>query len=89
MNLNLLYPNKNWNIKTSYSKRNWKNKNWPKKRLEENNFRLQKSFNEKITMENNLYIKVNLLRDQVKELNEFHFQVKLRQLIKKNNRISI
>ena len=53
------------------------------KRLEEDNFRLQKSFNEKISMENNLYIKVNLLRDQVKELNEFHFQVKLRKLIKK------
>jgi hypothetical protein len=34
-------------------------------------------------MENNLYIKVNLLRDQVKELNEFHFKVKLRKLIKK------
>ena len=53
------------------------------KRLEEDNFRLQKSFNEKISMENNLYIKVNLLRDQVKELNEFHFQVKLRKIIKK------
>ena len=53
------------------------------KRLEEDNSRLQKSFNEKISIENSLYIKVDLLRDQVRELNEFHFQVKLRKLIKK------
>ena len=53
------------------------------RRLEVDNFRLQKSFNEKISMENNLLIKVNLLGDQVKELNEFHFQAKLRKLVKK------
>ena len=53
------------------------------KRLEEDNSRLQKSFNEKISIENSLYIKVDLLRAQVRELNEFHFQVKLRKLIKK------
>ena len=52
------------------------------KRLEEDNSRLQKSFNEKISIENSLYIKVDLLRDQVRELNEFHFQIKLRKLIK-------
>ena len=53
------------------------------KRLEIDNLRLQKSFNEIISMENNLLIKVDLLQDQVKELNEFHFQAKLRKLVKK------
>ena len=52
------------------------------KRLEIDNFRLQKSFNEIISMENNLLIEVNSLQDQVKELNEFHFQEKLRKLPK-------
>ena len=37
------------------------------KRLEIDNLRLQKSFNEIISMENNLLIKVDLLQDQVKE----------------------
>ena len=53
------------------------------KRLEIDNFRLQKSFNEIISTENNLLIEVNSLKDQVKELNEFHFQAKLRKLVKK------
>ena len=53
------------------------------KRLEIDNFRLQKSFNEIISTENNLLIEVNSLKDQVKELNEFHFQAKLRKLLKK------
>ena len=58
------------------------------RRLELDNLRLQKSFNRIISIENNLLIKMNLLQDQVQELNEFHFQVKLRKF-KKINRISI
>ena len=53
------------------------------RKLEIDNLRLQKSFNGIISMENNLLIKVNLLRDQVNELNEFDSQAKLRKLIKK------
>ena len=53
------------------------------RRLELDNLRLQKSFNRIISIENNLLIKMNLLQDQVQELNEFHFQAKLRKLVKK------
>ena len=53
------------------------------RRLEIDNLRLQKSFNGIISKENNLLIEVNSLQDQVKELNEFHFQTKLRKLVKK------
>ena len=53
------------------------------RKLEIDNLRLQKSFNGIISMEKNLLIKVNLLRDQVNELNEFDSKAKLRKLIKK------
>ena len=55
-------------------------------KLKEDNYKLKQSFQEelreKILMENNLLLKLDLLQDQVKELNEFHFQVKLRKLLK-------
>ena len=46
------------------------------------NYRLQQSFKEKITLENKLLEKVDQLKDQVDELNEFHFKAKLRKLLK-------
>ena len=46
------------------------------------NYRLQQSFKEKITLENKLLKKVEQLKDQVDELNEFHFKAKLRKLLK-------
>ena len=46
------------------------------------NYRLQQSFKEKITLENKLLKKVDQLKDQVDELNEFHFKAKLRKLLK-------
>ena len=46
------------------------------------NYRLQQSFKKKITLENKLLKKVDQLKDQVDELNEFHFKAKLRKLLK-------
>ena len=51
-------------------------------KLEKENNRLQQSVKEKEVLENNLLWKVNLLSNQVEELNQFHFQVKLRKLLK-------
>ena len=51
-------------------------------KLKEENYRLQQSFQEKITFENNLLLKMDLLLEQVDELNEFHFQMKLKKLLK-------
>ena len=52
-------------------------------KLEKENNRLQQSVKEKIVLENNLLWKVDLLNNQVEELNQFHFQVKLRKLLKR------
>ena len=52
-------------------------------KLEKENNRLQQSVKEKEVLENNLLWKVNLLSNQVEELNQFHFQVKLRKLLKR------
>ena len=52
-------------------------------KLEKENNRLQQSVKEKVVLENNLLWKVDLLSNQVEELNQFHFQVKLRKLLKR------
>ena len=52
-------------------------------KLEKENNRLQQSVKEKEVLENNLLWKVDLLSNQVEDLNQFHFQVKLRKLLKR------
>ena len=52
-------------------------------KLEKENNRLQQSVKEQLVLENNLLWKVDLLNNQVEELNQFHFQVKIRKLLKR------
>ena len=54
--------------------------------VNEDNYRLKLSLKnqmeERIQSENRLLLKINELKSQVKDLDDFHFQVKLRKLIK-------
>ena len=54
--------------------------------VNEDNYRLKLSLKnqmeERIQSENRLLLKINELKNQVKDLDDFHFQVKLRKLIK-------
>ena len=51
-------------------------------KLNEDNYRLKLSIKERIAFEDKMFQKIDKLQNQVKELEQFHFQVKLRKLTK-------